>query len=127
MRGAVALKAFAKGDIVAKVPVNSGIVLGDGTTTEQAYRLLGRLRQDPAFQETFSLYMATMPGTGELFAPEMYTDENFWQLQTPELVRIISSSLAQPFQPAARTAGYVSDRQLSCSAGAACKEEARPS
>ncbi len=44
------------------------------------------MHEDTAFQETFALYMAKLPGPEVLFTPEMYSDEDLAALQTPELV-----------------------------------------
>lgn len=85
-RGAVATRAFDKGDVIVKLPARSSVDLGSGAAAEQAYRLLERLQLDPAFKASYAPYLDTLPGPDEVFTPVMYSDEDIAALQCPELV-----------------------------------------
>lgn len=86
-RGARAARHIGAGEVVARVPANTTLELGDGSPVEQAYRLLGRLRTDAAFAAEFKPYLAALPGPEAVLSPETFSDADLWELQTPELVR----------------------------------------
>lgn len=85
-RGALAARAFAKGDVVASLPGSAALELGDGSTAEQAYRLLERLEHDEAFSKAWAPFVASLPQPDEIFGPEMFSDAHLAELQTSELV-----------------------------------------
>lgn len=87
LRGALASRSFEAGEVVAQVPANSSIALGQGSTAEAALRLLQRLDRDAAFAAAFQPYLAALPGPDEVLSPETLSEAAIEELQTPELVR----------------------------------------
>jgi hypothetical protein len=86
-RGALARHAFAAGDVVAQLPSNSSVELGQGSTAEVALRLLQRLASDTAFASAFQPYFSALPGADAVLSPELLSETQMEELQTPELVR----------------------------------------
>ena len=85
-RGALAARAFAPGDVIARVPASSTVALGPGPLPEEAMKLLTRLHGDPGANQTLAAFLSSLPSLSDMLAPASLAPAEVAELQMPELV-----------------------------------------
>lgn len=88
-RGAVATRAVAAGEELARIPAATSLPLrGIDSLAEAAFLLLEQLHGNASFRRSFEPFLAAMPAAGELLALEALSDAELAELQTPALVGV---------------------------------------
>lgn len=93
LRGVIATKNLARGDLILAVPLELGIKIPPltqyGFAGEYAHNLVYNIYSDSYFNKTYGIFLDSQPGIDELLTPELVTEELWKELQIPELQRLI--------------------------------------
>lgn len=87
-RGALASRAFAPGELIARIPAGSTLAVGPGPLPDEALKLLTKLHTDPPLNKTFSAFLDSLPGLSDMLAPASLAPAALAELQLPELVSV---------------------------------------